>query len=333
MPTACPQRQSNSHLALSAAGLGEEHVGNVGTGDDQHQEHCRLQHPQGFAQIAGVQIADGRHSDAPVLVGIRMLPGQVPSQHFHLFLRLRKSDAGPQPCNDMQEMKLAVLKQFGGKSQRSPEIDESPRVGELRRHHSDNRVGLSVQPDRPANHVSVGGKLLFPEPMTQDEHMILARFPVLRQKSTAQERLCSKQRKQVGGKLKPHYRQRRPSVGQSVRLIHGVGHVFKDMVASFPIGVVGARHFVLCLSLQIHLPDRDQPVGLSIGQRSQQHRMENTENSGVRTNAQGQSDDGSNGKARALEQLTDSVAKVVDHSGSGLVIRGSSSCCDELPDP
>ena len=131
--------------------------------------------------------------------------------------------------------------------------------------------------------------------------MILARFSVLRQESSAQERLGSKQRKQVGGKLKPCYRQGRPSVGQGVRLIHRVGHVFKNVVACFPIGVVGARHFVLCLSLQIHLPDRHQPVGLAIGQRSQQDRMENTENSGARTDAQGQSDHGSDRKARALE--------------------------------
>jgi hypothetical protein len=56
---------------------------------------------------------------------------------------------------------------------------------------------------------------------------------------------------------------------------------------------------------------RHQLVRLRERERLEQNRVYNGENGGVRTNAEGQRDDGNDGEARIFEQLAEPVTDVV----------------------
>src|SRR2546426_7416230 len=251
MASACSQSQSNGNLSLPAAGLGEQHIGDVGASDHQHKEHRYLEYPECLPEISRIEVANRRHPGTPVPVCFWILLCQLRGQGFHFLLRLRQTYSRPQACNHVQEVKPPALKPVRRNQQRSPEIDESAGMGEVRRHHAYDRVHITVQLNRTAYHLSIRCEQLLPKPVAQHKHAVFAWLTLFGKKCTAQDGLRTQKREQVRRKLEPDYRLRTTHPGERVRFIHRIGHGLEHVIASLPIAVVAAGDFVSLLTLQV----------------------------------------------------------------------------------
>ena len=105
----------------------------------------------------------------------------------------------------------------------------------------------------------------------------------------------------------------------SAREIEGVVlkrcDIDEDVVLLFPVEEVGSGNNVLVpTTMRILFPYSYQAIRVFIRQRPQQDRIDHAENGRIRSDPERQSDDGDRGEPRALAQLPQRIANVLDES-------------------
>ena len=80
------------------------------------------------------------------------------------------------------------------------------------------------------------------------------------------------------------------------------------------IDLLNRKGEVLDLGLRSALAQEHEPVAVPIGERLQQHPVDQAENSGIGPNPQRQRDDGGDGEPRAFQQATGGVADIGNES-------------------
>jgi hypothetical protein len=104
------QGQTNGHVALPAGGLGKQQIGDIGSGNRQHQEHNHRErgqkenHPPPFM---GRQCAGLVEREPVPLVGFRIGHGEALGQRDQLCRGLRSRNARLQPAHDSEPMVFA----------------------------------------------------------------------------------------------------------------------------------------------------------------------------------------------------------------------------------
>ena len=88
--------------------------------------------------------------------------------------------------------------------------------------------------------------------------------------------------------------------------------MFKRMVLRSPVEKIGIRRGVRLRILGVYRFGLDQALWLPVWQWSQHHRVHNTENRGIGSDAQRKCDDGHGGEARVFTQLAEAVANILD---------------------
>jgi hypothetical protein len=84
------------------------------------------------------------------------------------------------------------------------------------------------------------------------------------------------------------------------------------MVLRSPVKEIGIRRSARLRIVRVYGFRLDHALWLAVGQRSQHHRVHNTENRGVGPNAQCKRDNGHAGEARAIAQLPERVPNILD---------------------
>ena len=208
-------------------------------------------------------------------------------------------------------MRIALRPLLFAECQRRPYFRVFGWEVEPWRHYSHHHVLLAVDLDIAADEAVITAEPALPQSVTQKRDPRAAGAVLLRQERPAERGLDSEQREQVpAGGIAVHF-LRVAFAGQAVRSPGHRSHVGENAVLLLPIDKVGGGGRVL---RETHvagvLPDHGQPVGIVIGQWTQQHGFHDAEHSGVRADAQRHEDHSDCAKGGALPEHSPAVLHV-----------------------
>ena len=120
------QRGAHRDLLRPRGRAGEQQVGDVGAGDQQHEPHRTQEHQQGRPDRSGRAVAQRCGEQAPIRgVGIGVLGLELLGQGADLRRRLLHGHADPQPGDEVEALvrPLAVGELIGLEHDRRPQLD------------------------------------------------------------------------------------------------------------------------------------------------------------------------------------------------------------------
>src|SRR5688572_28767989 len=181
---------------------------------------------------------------------------------------------------------------------------------ETRRQNADNGVTLIVEQHGASHHVPAGTETALPQLMREHDHLFLPRLVFVRRKNPAQHRARPQDVQAVCG----HTQSVEPlGLARARKVQHDavVGReTIKRCALLAPIEKHAGRNRILLAGTwrfeQLHELPR-----LLIRQRLQEHSIDNTEDRGVRTNAECQRQYGYSSEAWALQQLAESESEII----------------------
>ena len=336
-PLTGPEGRADGQLAISSSGAHQKKVGDVGAGDQQHREHDALQRIQRRARLADQLLADvDREAAEPARLreGLALRQPLHVAFDDHLHLPVELLDRGPrlQAGDHLAELVAAGLIRHLLRSEGERHVDPDI-VGqtEVRGHHPDDPVGFAVDADVAPDERAIAAVAGLPQAVGQDHEVVGIRPGLVLGESPAEKRLALQGREE----RRRHHerahllrltavRQIRAAAGEERRILDG-------RRLCLAIDVVGDGNAGLWQPHQrIHVPDEDQPFGVRIRERAQQHLVEQAENGGVCADAQRQRQDGDEGEQRLLAQGPERVADVMhgrldgkDTPGVALLLHGT----------
>ena len=189
---------ANRHLLLANRRARQQQVGNVATGDQQHEADGAEQHVEGEAHVAD-DLVDQRN-DADRQTAVRRIVGRILLLHsirdsVHLGLRAFDGDAGLERREDVVVLAVALRLRAGGQRQRKQQIDVLNPVHrrhdlfverEVFRHHADHGEVVAVERERLADDRRIGAEASLPESVRENHRQRLPRLILFGGKHSAQ---------------------------------------------------------------------------------------------------------------------------------------------------
>ena len=206
---------------------------------------------------------------------------------------------------------MEIARHIGGlERQRAPELVVGPVESPSRGQHSDHRIRLSIEQNGPTDDVRVGAELRYPERVAQDGNMVLTGLVFIARKSPS---LCGLDAEDV----KVMRRDQRCAqlcgfavTGQGGRAAGLRSHIVEDRVVLLPVQKVESRDPVPAASRGL-LEHAHDAVGFCVRERLQQHAIDETEDCGIRANADCQGGNRDSGERGAVPQGPQTVAKIL----------------------
>ena len=187
-----------------------------------------------------------------------------------------------------------------------------PRRKHLRRHHANNGERLIAQVHRLAEHVRVAVPHPLPNLVADHAHRGTAHTIFFLGEHAPELRLQADDFEKASG----HQTARhlfRGAAFQSTQVVGfpaGDRDIFKNGIVAFPIDVVRIGDGNLG-QVRVCLRQDHDPIAVGIWERLEEDRVDDTEDRGVRANAEREGEDGDESEARRFPQLTQSEAQVV----------------------
>ena len=216
----------------------------------------------------------------PTPVFHRVLALEVGGNHAHLGARRGQVHTWLQPRDDVQEVDRPERALLGREGHRDPELHLAIAKRERRRHHPDHRRRGVVHRQLPPDDCGIARVATLPERVADDDDGGILPVFVLGERAPEQ-RLHTEHAEKAGGDAAAEHALGQAAAGE-VRARRPRGrHVLEDAVAGLPIDVVPGRRRVLRESGEARIfPDHDQPVGLAVRQRPQQHGIHRRDDGG-----------------------------------------------------
>jgi hypothetical protein len=157
------QGDTRGELVLPIGRSGQQQVGHVGAGDQQHEPNRAQQHEKGRTPGAHHLLVEGHEPDpnSPVLVGVVLL--EAGGDRIHVGLSALERDVALQTGDDPEGVAAPTTGVRPIDAKRSQDL-WIPDDGEIEsgRKHTDDRGGLGVQGDRPPQHVAIAREAPLP---------------------------------------------------------------------------------------------------------------------------------------------------------------------------
>ena len=243
-------------------------------------------------------------------------------ERCHLRLCLR--DGRPwRQASEHTKRSAGPIVEAPGERQRHPHFGArlpERREPELRRHDTDDDVRVAVELDgpRPTN-CRIAAEAPLPQAVAQHDDALATRLIFAGDERSPARRRHAEQVEHVRGYLNPRdaFRALTTTEGCAPRL--GRGKSFKGMGVATIVEVVSRRHRTAGgFSMQ-----RDnEPIGLSIRQRSQEHRIDHRKDGCRCANPQGQRHDGEEGDAGLAPDHTQGKPRVTEKCFHSRLRRG-----------
>ena len=317
------ERRADGQLAAAGHAGGEQQVGDVGARDEEQQHDTRrhrderrlhgghrlVEHPHELhlhrPPLAEEQIVDERARDAARSRG--------PFRR-----RLLDRRARPEPRDGGEDAHFRLVRRRDEPDLRRPQARLRGGEGEAGRRHPDDLVVAIVEAHVGADGVGAAAEPLHPEAMAQDDDPVLARFFLGLVEEPAHERLHPQDGEHAGTELAAADAigtvRRRPQIPAvavrgwpldcpgSAPGCHGGG---ADDAAD---PAAGARPV---------FGDEQQLFGVGIGERAQQHAVDDGNQRGREPQAQGERQERRRGAAAAVSQRADRLSKLGLERGHG----------------
>src|SRR5262249_38537184 len=237
----------------------------------------------------------------------------------HISLRLRERDAVFQAGNDLKPVVVRANEYFGdelgGCHHRCPDVRRAALATETRRQHTGDGERLFVQLDSLADYLWLAAEAPLPETVAQQRNRVRARHALFFRRESATDHCLHAEQRQVAGRhhlqLQTLRRVVRGPVGGGVIEAWDSGEALVLVAQTLEARVRPDRrqhplHRVGPFTKHFH-----QPLRLPVWQRTQQQRIDDAENRGVRANAQRQRQDRNRREAEILQQHSRAVAQVL----------------------
>ena len=206
--------------------------------------------------------------------------------------------------------------------ERCPQFSRrSQHIVEPRRHHADNGVKLVVERHLPANHRGISAEAPPPQAVANDRYIGAVELIVSRLE-IATRYWCHAQHTE---KARAHALALealgliRTGQGGSPRFEHGHG---SERVLPFQESLIYAERTRAMRPVAMQLQQRDDSIGVRVGQGLKQSGLYRTEDRRVRADPERKCEDGDNGKYRRFEEHAQRVFEVGDHNDSVIWLRG-----------
>lgn len=294
---------------------GQQEVGHVGTGDDEHEEHRHTEDDDRDAIRADQVVSQRHHAEANV--GVRVGPGVLQTGREGGELRLDAFDraggcqqaeapeAPPRPVRGLELLGRGPPERGSGKG-----VTGGDRIDEALGRYADHGVAASVEIDPPSDDLGIAAVDGPPEGVAQDDDGFVSGEIVLRREPSAQGRRHPDQREearvdrgpQCAGGLAVRRRQgHRPRApGAHVdELPRGGPHVVQ-------VGLrCGGEDLVSTRRLEHH-----QPVGVRVRERAKQRAVQDGVHGGHPARARPEGQDRDEDKRRGPREAAQGVAHV-----------------------
>ena len=307
-----PQRAPNGHLALPHGGPGEEQARHVHARDEQDERDGPQQQQERRAHSTYRRVQHTLHPHAAAQVVVGVLLFEIGGDGGHVGVRALQRDTVGEP-SDHAKIVIPAEPRSGPHLHRRPHLGTDRRIREAGRHHTDDLVGVSLDNHAPADDRLIRSESAGPKLIAQHHHWLAARSIVLRIIDTAEHRRHAEDAEQG---------MRRSRGTDHLRLGVSTGEggadelprreILEHHIPFEHVEIVGTREpLQLGATQPVVLPNHDQAVRPSVGQRAQQHAVHDAEDGGVGTNSEAQRQDHRRGEPGILENGPHGVPQVL----------------------
>ena len=311
-PLARPQRRANGELARPADGAREQEVRDVRARDQQQKTDRGEQHQQEGPHIADDVLFHGHERDPEILVGHRIGRREIAGDGVHLGLRLRESHARFQAADCVRaDVDGAIAKRDvvppadGGVDVPLRSIER-----EVRGDHPHHGIWRAVEHDHTPQHGGGRPEPALPEPAAEQDGRSSAEPVVGSAEVAADDRRLAERAEEIRGDHGTAEALRLVRAGEVVVLIAVDGHRRERLRHALPVEEiqVADRPFVESRRVVV---DGGELAGVGIGERVEQHAVDDGEERGVRADAEREGEHGGRREAGRLEQHANRVAQIV----------------------
>jgi len=164
--------EGDAHRGLVAAadGAGEQEVGEVGAGGEEHEADGGDEHEVERADLAGEVFGDRRRESAEAGVGVGILLLESGGDGREIGVGLREGDAGAEAAGDEEVVATAVAQGslVVEAAEGHPQGVVQTGDGEAGGQHAEHGVRRAPQLDDAADDRGVGGEAALPESVAED---------------------------------------------------------------------------------------------------------------------------------------------------------------------
>ena len=306
------QRAPYRNLTLTARGTNEQKARYVDACNHQQQPSAPQQHEQDRPDIRNDHFRQRQHTGALVTIVFGILQFQLPRNRLHLGAGHLRRNAILEPSDSVEVVAAAAEPALIGSVQRSPELYISSESElETLRQHSDDGIGNAAEGDGFAGDIFSSAKPFLPRGVAQDHGSGSTRQILASIEIAPENRSNPQNMKKTIAHAEPGHRFCSGGRAQKVAASRVDLQRTEYMVELLPIEIVGIRK----VGMRNHggtLRHVHQPVGIQVRQRLDQRSIDKAKNCHAGADPQSEDQNGRAGKPRALAQLPECIAKILD---------------------
>ena len=311
------QRRADRELLPPRERPREDQVADVRARDQENQRDRSEQHHERHPDVADEELVQRHDGGAPACVLLGKLLLEPRRDDAHLGVGLRHVRARLQPRHDLRVVVLANRAVLIGVRKRHPEVPGGGAPGghrKARGHDADDRVRLTVEPERAADDVRGRAKMALPESVAEDRDVAACLGILLGEKHAAEHRPRSHDLEEVGADGARHDRLGGSGAGQR-ELTEAIDrHPLEAAGVALPVVEVRRRdrerRHAGKRVLRRHVEDPHEPIRLVERQRAQQHRVDEAEDRRVGADAEREHGDDRQRERGSAQQYPEGITNI-----------------------
>lgn len=305
---------TDGDVAGAGDGAGEHHVGDVGAGDEQHEEDGAEHHQENRANlVAVVGLVKRANERGEILVGDGEFGGEAAGDDGEVGAGLLEGDARAEKAEELERAVVAFF-EFRGGREGEPKVFVG-REAETGGHDADDGGGGAVEADGAADDVGGAGVAGLPDGVAEEDDDGRAGTGIVGGEIASKDRRGFEQVEEAGRDL-----HRAIALGWDGGLVDDGFHLargfkaFERAVLVAVDGEVGVGHAAGVAGLSGNLGGYgDDAIAAGDWDRFEKDGVNEGEDGGVDADAEGEGDDDGEGIPRVRGEHAEGEAKIGWH--------------------
>ena len=302
---------ADRHLAAASDGAGQQQIGDVGAGNEQHETHRADQHQKRRPHVFDESLADRLQAESLIR---RQCGGEFPTVigggDLQAGLGLLECDAGLEaPCSGEV---VALILGVGVQLKRQEDIRRGAKLAEIEcgSDDADHHVRIAAQRDGFAQNLRIAGKAPLPATLAEDHHLLAFRQVLLLCERTSAQHRRAEEAEEVGTHLGGLKLFRKCASCQVDDAVTEGRHVLHDAGLFPPVLEFGGRR-AGSRAIGKGVQEKDQAVRVGKRRGLQQDRVDHGENGGVGSDAERQRQYGGGCEPGTLAECAQRVLEIL----------------------